>query len=41
MVFIQDEQWNHVLETNLFGFFYVTRRLLKNMLTKRYGGIVT
>lgn len=40
MVFMQDEQWNHVLETNLFGFFYVTRRLLKNMLTKRYGRII-
>ena len=40
MIFMQDEQWSHVLETNLFGFFYVTRRVLKNMLTKRYGRIV-
>jgi len=24
----------------LFGFFYVTRRVLKNMLTRRYGRIV-
>lgn len=40
MIFMQDEQWNNVLETNLFGFFYVTRRVLKNMLTKRYGRIV-
>jgi len=40
MIFMQDEQWNNVLETNLFGFFYVTRRVLKNMLTRRYGRIV-
>jgi len=41
MVFMNNEQWNNVIDTNLHGFFYVTRRLLKNMLTKRYGRIVT
>ena len=40
MVFMQDEQWNKVLSTNLDSFFYVTRRLLKAMITKRYGRIV-
>lgn len=40
MVFMQDEQWNKVLHTNLDSFFYVTRRLLKSMITKRYGRIV-
>lgn len=40
MVFMQNEQWNSVLHTNLQGFFYVTRRVLKNMLTHRYGRIV-
>ncbi|MBP5370470.1 MAG: 3-oxoacyl-ACP reductase FabG [Bacteroidales bacterium] len=40
MVFMQDEQWNKVLRTNLDSFFYVTRRLLKSMITKRYGRIV-
>lgn len=40
MVFMQDEQWNKVLRTNLDSFFYVTRRLLKAMITKRYGRIV-
>ena len=40
-VFMNNEQWNSVIDTNLHGFFYVTRRLLKNMLTKRYGRIVT
>jgi len=40
MVFMQNEQWRHVLDVSLNGFFYVTRRLLKDMLTKRYGRIV-
>ena len=40
-VFMNNEQWDNVINTNLNGFFYVTRRLLKNMLTKRYGRIVT
>ena len=40
MVFMQDEQWNKVLRTNLDSFFYVTRRLLKAMITKRCGRIV-
>lgn len=40
MVFMQDEQWNKVLRTNLDSFFYVTHRLLKSMITKRYGRIV-
>jgi 3-oxoacyl-[acyl-carrier protein] reductase len=41
MVFMNNEQWDNVINTNLHGFFYITRRLLKNMLTKRYGRIVT
>lgn len=40
MIFMQNEQWHDVLNTNLNGFFYVTRRVLKKMLTKRYGRIV-
>ena len=40
MVFMQNEQWNSVLDVSLNGFFYVTRRLLKDMVTKRYGRIV-
>ncbi len=40
MIFMEDEQWNRVLHTTLNGFFYVTRRLLKPMVTKRYGRIV-
>ena len=40
MVFMQNQQWNDVINTNLNGFFYVTRRLLKDMITKRYGRII-
>ena len=40
MIFMQDEDWNSVLNTNLNSFFYLTRRLLKNMLSKRWGRIV-
>ena len=40
MVFMENEQWHKVLDTTLNGFFYITRRLVKNMLTKRYGRIV-
>ena len=37
---MENEQWHNVLDTTLNGFFYITRRLLKSMLTKRWGRIV-
>jgi len=40
MIFMQEEQWNKVLDTTLNGFFYITRRLLKNMMTHRNGRII-
>ena len=40
MIFMQEEQWNHVLDTTLNGFFYITRRLLKDMMTHRNGRII-
>ncbi|MDD4142689.1 MAG: 3-oxoacyl-ACP reductase FabG [Bacteroidales bacterium] len=40
MIFMQDEDWQDVINTNLFGFFYITRRVLKDMLTHRYGRII-
>jgi len=40
MIFMGDNQWHEVLDTNLNGLFYVTRRVLKGMLTKRFGRIV-
>lgn len=40
LVFMTDEQWHSVLNTTLDGFFYLTRRLVKNMMTHRNGRIV-
>lgn len=40
MVFMQNEEWHKVIDTTLNGFFYTTRRLLKNMMTKRFGRII-
>ena len=40
MIFMQNDQWNQVLDTTLNGFFHITRRLLKDMMTHRHGRIV-
>lgn len=40
LVFMTDEQWSNVLNTTLNGFFNVTRFLIKDMITNRYGRIV-
>jgi 3-oxoacyl-[acyl-carrier protein] reductase len=40
MIFMQNSQWRDVLDISLNGFFYVTRRVLKGMLTKRQGRII-
>ena len=40
MIFMQKEQWNRVLDTTLNGFFYITRRVLKDMMTHRSGRII-
>ena len=40
MIFMQEEQWSKVLDTTLNGFFYITRRLLKDMMTHRKGRII-
>lgn len=40
MIFMQDEEWNKVLDTTLNGFFYITRRLLKDMMMHRKGRII-
>jgi 3-oxoacyl-[acyl-carrier protein] reductase len=40
MMWMEYSQWHDVLNTNLHGFFYVTRFLLKDMLIKKYGRIV-
>ncbi|KAI4469310.1 3-oxoacyl-(acyl-carrier-protein) reductase [Holotrichia oblita] len=40
MMWMRDDQWHRVLDISLNGFFYVTRRLLKDMLVRRSGRIV-
>lgn len=40
MIFMQDNEWQHVLDVTLNGFFGVTRRVLKNMMIKRCGRII-
>ena len=40
MIFMQDEEWNKVLDTTLNGFFYITRRLLKDMMMHRNGRVI-
>ncbi|MDR2408534.1 MAG: 3-oxoacyl-ACP reductase FabG [Bacteroidales bacterium] len=40
MVFMQDKEWNDIIRTNLDSFFYITRRVLKDMLSKRFGRII-
>lgn len=40
LIFMQTDQWKRVTDTTLDGFFFVTRRVLKGMLTKRYGRII-
>jgi 3-oxoacyl-[acyl-carrier protein] reductase len=40
MIFMQNTQWHQVMDTTMNGFFYITRRLLKDMLTNRWGRII-
>jgi 3-oxoacyl-[acyl-carrier protein] reductase len=40
MMWMKNEEWFDVIQTNLHGFFFITRRLLKDMLINKYGRIV-
>jgi 3-oxoacyl-[acyl-carrier protein] reductase len=40
LVFMNDEQWDNVLKTNLDGFFIITKMLIGDMLIKKYGRVV-
>jgi 3-oxoacyl-[acyl-carrier protein] reductase len=40
LVFMNDCEWDEVLSTSLSGYFYVTRKLIKDMLVKKYGRII-
>lgn len=40
LMWMENNHWKDVMDTNLTGFFFVTRALLKNMLVNRYGRII-
>ncbi len=40
LIWMEKEQWDAVINTNLNGFFYVTRLLIKDMMIARNGRIV-
>jgi len=40
LMWMENHHWHDVLDTNLDGFFYVTRAVLKNMLARKYGRII-
>jgi 3-oxoacyl-[acyl-carrier protein] reductase len=40
MAWMEEDQWDSVMKTNLDSFFYVTRLVLNGMLTRKYGRIV-
>ncbi|EKD31956.1 MAG: hypothetical protein ACD_77C00204G0006 [uncultured bacterium] len=40
MIWMETDEWQSVIDTNLNGMFYVTRPLIKNMLVKRFGRII-
>ncbi len=40
MIWMTDDQWKNVLGASLDGFYFVTRTVINQMLTKRYGRIV-
>jgi 3-oxoacyl-[acyl-carrier protein] reductase len=40
MSWMNDEQWDNIIKTNLDSFFYVTRIVLSQMLAKKYGRII-
>lgn len=40
MVFMSEDQWSSVIKTNLDSFFYVTSKLLTNMVVNKWGRII-
>lgn len=40
LMWMKDEQWDHVINTSLNGFFYVTKLVLQDMLMQKYGRII-
>jgi len=39
-VWIEPEQWNSVLDTNLNSFYFVTRQVIQDMIINKFGRIV-
>jgi len=40
MAWMEDEQWDSVMDTNLGSFFSLTRQVLGGMLSRKYGRII-
>ncbi len=40
MLWMDNNEWSDVIDTNLNGFFYITKLLVKDMMVKRYGRII-
>ena len=40
LVWMEDEDWDRVLDTSLGGFYNVTRQLIKPMILKKFGRVV-
>ncbi len=40
MLWMEPEQWHSVIDVNLNGFFYTTRRVLEGMIENRHGRII-
>ena len=40
LVFMQNKEWHSVMDTTMNGFFYITRRIIKDMLIKRWGRVI-
>jgi 3-oxoacyl-[acyl-carrier protein] reductase len=39
-IWIDEREWRAVFETNVNGFYYVSRRILRSMILNRYGRII-
>ena len=40
VMWMKNEEWTDVMNTNLYGFLYTTRLLIKDMLINKYGRII-
>ncbi|HNW89174.1 MAG TPA: beta-ketoacyl-ACP reductase [Bacteroidales bacterium] len=40
MMWMKNEEWFDVMNTNMNGMFFITRRLIKDMLINKYGRVV-